>query len=61
VSGVRIYYAHDWITGGLIPLPDSACDNGTAPGPSNPGTPSNNCWVEETIMRLEPLQFSVET
>ncbi len=52
--GVRIYYAHSWLTGGIVPLPDAACDNGTPPEGS--ASPSSNCWVEESIMRLEPLQ-----
>ncbi len=49
VMGVRIIFAHDWITGGgLLPLPDTACTN-----------VPNNCWVDTAVMRLEPLQFGL--
>ncbi len=46
VMGVSIVFSHDWITGGLVPLPDVACTS-----------PPNNCWVDTTTMRMEPLQF----
>jgi len=53
VIGVRIVYAHNWITGGLVPLPDSNCDNAALPAAPT------NCWTEQSIMRLEPLQFGL--
>ncbi len=58
VIGVRVFYAHPWVTGGLVPLPDANCDTGIPPGGGTP-SPSFNCWVEESAMRLEPLQFPV--
>jgi len=47
VMGVRISYAHDWVTGRLIPLPNVDCD----------GSPGAGCWADTAIMRLEPQQF----
>jgi TadE-like protein len=46
VMGVSIVFSHQWITGGLVPLPDVSCTS--AP---------SNCWVDTTTMRMEPLQF----
>jgi len=48
VMGVRIIFSHDWLTGGLVPLPDVACTN----------IPSD-CWVDTAVMRLEPLKFGL--
>jgi hypothetical protein len=50
VAGVRITFGHDWITGGLVPLPDVACDG---------GWPPTNCWFDDSVMRMEPQTFSV--
>jgi hypothetical protein len=44
VLGVRIYYSHDWLTGGLLPLTDALC---TSAG-------NANCWVDTSLVRLEP-------
>lgn len=46
VMGVSIVFSHDWITGGLVPLPDVDC-----------ASPPGDCWVDTTTMRMEPLQF----
>jgi len=48
--GVKAYFSHRFLTG-FLPIDDPLCD---APV----GNPTN-CWTEDTIMRLEPLQFSV--
>jgi len=48
--GVKAYFSHTFITG-FLPVDDPLCDT-----PS--GNPTN-CWTEDSIMRLEPLQFSV--
>lgn len=48
--GVKVYYGHTFITS-FLPGADPSCDT-----PS--GNPTN-CWTEDTILRLEPLQFSV--
>ncbi len=42
--GVRIYYAHNWLTGGLIPVADASCTSSTL----------NDCWMMEAVFRLEP-------
>ena len=42
--GVRITFAHNWVIGGLVPLPNVDCD----------GSPGAGCWTDVTIMRLEP-------
>jgi Flp pilus assembly pilin Flp len=47
VMGVRVTFAHDWVTGGLVPLPNVDCD----------GTPGAGCWEDVAIMRLEPQRF----
>lgn len=48
--GIKVFFAHSWITG-LVPWDDRVC------------TPASmrdtNCFVEETTMRLEPLQFNI--
>jgi hypothetical protein len=46
VMGVDVVFSHEWITGGLVPLPDVACTS-----------PPSNCWVDRTTMRMEPQQF----
>lgn len=46
VMGVDIVFSHDWITGGLLPLPNVDCTS-----------PPGNCWVDRTTMRMEPQQF----
>jgi Flp pilus assembly pilin Flp len=46
VMGVDIVFSHDWITGGLVPLPDVSCTS-----------PPSDCWVDRTTMRMEPQQF----
>lgn len=46
VMGVRLTFSHDWITGGLVPLPDVGC----VAAPSD-------CWVDTSTMRMEPQQF----
>lgn len=48
VLGVRVTFAHDWITGGIVPLPNVACD----------GTPGAGCWADTAVMRLEPQTFA---
>jgi TadE-like protein len=48
VMGVRITFKHDWVTGGLIPLPKIQCD----------GTPGSKCWTDGALMRLEPQVFA---
>lgn len=50
--GVRAYYSYRFLTG-FTPGTAPACDT-----PAPPSTPTN-CWTEDTILRLEPLQFSV--
>jgi hypothetical protein len=48
--GVKAYFSHRFLTG-FLPIDDPLCDTPV-------GNPTN-CWTEDTIMRLEPLQFSV--
>ena len=48
VMGVRVTFAHDWVTGGLVPLPDVDCTN-----------IPNNCWIDTAVLRLEPLKFGI--
>ena len=48
VMGVQLAFGHNWVTGGLIPLPDATCSDGSF------GT---DCWKDTAIMRLEPQQF----
>jgi hypothetical protein len=47
VVGVRVTFAHTWMTGGLVPLPNVDC---TGPGFSN-------CWADTAILRFEPQVF----
>jgi hypothetical protein len=47
VLGVRITFAHEWVTGGLVPLPNVDCD----------GSPGAGCWADTAIMRIEPQVF----
>lgn len=47
VLGVRVYFAHNWITGAL-PMVDVSCS-----------TPPSGCWADTAIMRLEPQQLGV--
>lgn len=47
VMGVKVTFAHKWVTGGLVPLPNVDCD----------GTPGSGCWADVAIMRLEPQRF----
>jgi hypothetical protein len=42
-----VTFAHEWVTGGLVPLPNVACD----------GTPGAGCWADTAIMRIEPQVF----
>lgn len=49
VIGVKAYFAHTWITG-MFPMADKPCAKATK---------NTTCWVEDTTLRLEPLQFSV--
>lgn len=49
VMGVELAFAHNWVTNGLVPLPDVSCTDGTF------GT---NCWKDTALMRLEPQQFA---
>jgi len=49
VIGVRAYFAHTWITG-MFPMSDKPCTKAQK---------DTTCWVEETTLRLEPLQFAV--
>jgi hypothetical protein len=44
--GVRVMWAHDWITGGLIPVGDASCSN-----------PPSNCWTVDALFRMEPKVF----
>jgi len=46
--GVRIYYSHKWLTGGLIPVSDADCTSPTL----------SDCWVMEAVFRLEPKVVS---
>ncbi len=48
VMGVRLTFAHTWVTGGIVPLPNVSCD----------ATPGSSCWQDTAIMRLEPQVFS---
>lgn len=48
VLGVRVYYAYDWITGGLLPLPGRACSS-----------PPNACFSDVALFQFEPEQFGV--
>ncbi|MGI9666020.1 MAG: TadE/TadG family type IV pilus assembly protein [Acidimicrobiia bacterium] len=47
--GVKVYFAHNWITG-VIPGGDRDCTRALR---------TSTCWIEETSLRLEPLQFDV--
>jgi hypothetical protein len=47
VLGVRVQFAHNWITSGLVPLPNVSCD----------GTPGSTCWYDTAVQRLEPQVF----
>lgn len=47
VLGLRVEFAHSWITTGLLPLPNVDCD----------GTPGAGCWYDTAIQRLEPQVF----
>jgi len=46
--GVIVYFSHEWITGGLLPMSDVPCSN-----------PPTGCWNDTAIMRLEPQQFGL--
>ena len=46
VVGVRVTFAHQWMTGGLVPLPNVDCT-----------APFDNCWADTAILRLEPQVF----
>jgi len=48
--GVKAHFSHRFITG-FLPIDDPLCDT--------PAGNPTNCWTEDTIMRLEPLKFSV--
>lgn len=48
--GVKAYYSHQFLTG-FLPIDDPLCDT--------PAGNPTNCWTEDAILRLEPLQFSV--
>jgi len=48
--GVKVYYSHRFVTG-FLPGGSPTCDI--------PAGNPTNCWTEDTILRLEPLQFSV--
>lgn len=50
IMGVRVHYAHNWLTGSLLPLPDAACNN---------GSPPTNCFADTALMRMEPQSFGV--
>lgn len=47
--GVKVYFSHDWLTN-VIPGGDRDCLLATR---------ATTCWIEETTLRLEPLQFDV--
>lgn len=47
VVGVRVTFAHQWVTGGLIPLPKVQCRTIGA----------SDCWADTALMRLEPQVF----
>ncbi|HEX9853901.1 MAG TPA: TadE/TadG family type IV pilus assembly protein [Acidimicrobiia bacterium] len=47
VLGVRTTFSHNWITGGLIPLPNVDCT----------GAPGTSCWVDIALFRQEPQVF----
>ena len=46
VVGVRVTFAHQWLTGGIVPLPNVDCTS-----------PYTNCWADTAILRLEPQVF----
>jgi hypothetical protein len=46
VMGVDIVFSHEWVTGGIVPLPEVDCTS-----------PPGDCWVDRTTMRMEPQQF----
>ena len=45
VLGVRVSFAHQWFTSGLLPLPRVDCDG------------VSKCWYDTAIQRLEPQVF----
>ena len=47
VVGVRVTFAHQWVTGGLVPLPNVDCNT----------SGFTNCWADTAILRLEPQVF----
>ena len=47
VMGVQLTFAHTWVTGGIVPLPNVDCD----------GSPGSRCWADLAIMRIEPQVF----
>jgi hypothetical protein len=46
VMGVRVTFAHQWVTG-FLPLPNIDCD----------GSAGSDCWADTAVMRLEPQVF----
>lgn len=50
VMGVRVYYAHTWLFGGLPALPAVDCVSGTS-----------DCWSDVALFRFEPEQFGIAT
>jgi hypothetical protein len=47
VMGLTVTFAHQWVTGGIVPLPDVSCD----------ARPGSRCWHDTAIMRIEPQIF----
>ncbi len=46
VLGLRLGYAHDWVSG-FLPMSDVTC-----------ASPGVNCWIESALMRIEPQVFA---
>ena len=46
VAVIRVTFAHEWVTGAIVPLPDASC------------TTPTNCWEDMAILRLEPKVFA---
>ena len=48
VVAVRVTYAHEWVTGGIVPLPNYDCPS-----------PGVRCWADTAVIRLEPQVFEL--
>lgn len=47
ILGVEVAFTHEWLTGGIVPLPKVTCDS----------TPGSVCWADSAVMRLEPKNY----